>query len=241
MANKLFTLGSASINVLALSLSNVRRLQEITNNKVICGVMAKDFVDDGQLLSFVEELKENEAIISLGLGGGDSAQAVRVVELSSQCDPAHVNQVFPLASYTQSLLVSQGKDGLVNALVAPGFTDETVILSTGPKSGELKPVEADCITAAAMIAEMNIKAVKFFPLNNRLENMVNLVSSCSKAGIPIFEPTGGINVRSVGEIVRRCLRAGAEIVIPHVYTSLVKDGRTDYSAFTEVWETLKKL
>lgn len=51
MANKLFTLGSASINVLALSLSNVRRLQEITNNKVICGVMAKDFVDDGQLLS----------------------------------------------------------------------------------------------------------------------------------------------------------------------------------------------
>lgn len=239
MANNLFAVGTVSLNVLALSVENVKRLQEITDNKVIVGVMAKDIPDDQQLLQFIGALGELEATVSLGLGGGDPSQAARVAKLAVSADPHHINQVFPLAGYTQGLVAAQRLKGVVNALVAPGPDDDTVILSTGAGSALLKPALADCATAAAMIAEMNVQAVKFFPMNDRIENMVNLAASCAKEKIPIFEPTGGIDLGNVGEIVKRCLDAGAEIVIPHVYSSLVKNGSTDYATFALVWRLLQ--
>lgn len=237
----LYSVGTYSINVLALSADNTARLQEISDNKVIVGVMAKDYPGDQELLDFFKTLNYQGALVSLGLGGGDPGQALRVAELCPRCGPAHVNQVFTLAAYTQGLLAGQGLPGVVNALVGPGPDDDTVVLSTGPKSSTLPPAVVACSTAAEMIAEMQIHSVKFFPLNNRLNNMVKLAASCAQAGIPVFEPTGGIEPGRIAEIVRACLNAGSQVVIPHVYTALVKDGRTDYAAFTQVWRDLAKL
>ena len=64
-----------------------------------------------------------------------------------------------------------------------------------------------------------------------------------KAGIPLMEPTGGLSPENVREVVKICLDAGCERVIPHVYTSIIhKDsGLTDPQLAKKCFDEIKAL
>jgi 2-dehydro-3-deoxy-phosphogluconate aldolase len=76
-----------------------------------------------------------------------------------------------------------------------------------------------------------VDSVKFYPISGdkRLDEVAAMVKAAVNAGIKIFEPTGGIDVENVHQIVQTCLDNGAETVIPHLYTSLVdkETGKTE--------------
>ena len=48
-----------------------------------------------------------------------------------------------------------------------------------------------------------------------------MAAAAVKAGIPVMEPTGGLSPDNVREVVKICLDAGCERVIPHIYTSII--------------------
>ena len=59
----------------------------------------------------------------------------------------------------------------------------------------------------------------------------------------VFEPTGGIDAQSVRPVVETCLAAGAEIIIPHIYTAFVdkETGATDPAGVAKTTEELLAL
>ena len=74
-----------------------------------------------------------------------------------------------------------------------------------------------------MLAEIGVDSVKFYPIDGdqRLDEVAEMVKAATGAGIKVFEPTGRITLENVERIVQTCLENGAQIVIPHLYTSLV--------------------
>ena len=70
-----------------------------------------------------------------------------------------------------------------------------------------------------------------------------LAEACAKYGVPIVEPTGGLDPDNVAQVVKVCLDAGVERVIPHIYTSIVDKatGRTVPELARKAYENLKAL
>lgn len=87
-----------------------------------------------------------------------------------------------------------------------------------------------CDLAAAMLAEIGVESVKFYPIEEkkRLDEMAEMVKAAVRHQIRIFEPTGGIDLDSLPDLVKVCAQHGAERIIPHIYTSIVdrETGRT---------------
>ena len=81
---------------------------------------------------------------------------------------------------------------------------------------------------------------------NRLKEIKELkalAEACAKYGVPIVEPTGGLDPDNVAQVVKVCLDAGVERVIPHIYTSIVDKatGRTVPELARKAYENLKAL
>lgn len=229
-------------NVLAKNLKNARELVEIAGDRVLVGVMVKDFSTEEAAIQLVKEFKENNIPVSVGLGAGDPAMWKKVANVSVEAQPNHINQVFPASGYTlgrmeQSTIVMP----VINSLVEPTGTPGQVYISTGPASSAYRE-KVSCELAAAMIAELGITSVKLFPMEGvkRLDELAEMTKAAVQAGIKIIEPTGGITLDNVHIIVQTCLENGAEIVIPHLYTSLIdeKTGKTKPAAMSELIEMI---
>ena len=219
------------LNVLARDLENARRIVESTNGSVYIGLMVKNFASVEAAVAKVEEYQQAGVPVSVGLGAGDPAQWLKVVQVAEQTRPAHVNQVFPAAGYTLAALRGAGaKNTIVNALIAPGGTAGKVCILTGPQSQQCKET-ISCGAAAALLSEIGVPSVKFYPIDGaeRLDEVAAMVKAAVACGIKIFEPTGGIDVNCVSQIVEVCAVNGAEVIVPHLYTSLVdqESGLTD--------------
>jgi 2-dehydro-3-deoxy-phosphogluconate aldolase len=80
-------------------------------------------------------------------------------------------------------------------------------------------VSAD--TAAAMLAEAGIPSVKFFPVNGAWAELAAMAQAAARRGIPVFEPTGGLDLSNVQQAAQICLDAGCRVVVPHVYSAVV--------------------
>lgn len=80
-----------------------------------------------------------------------------------------------------------------------------------------------------MPTSANIFAAKSHETFSLFDELAAMVKAAVRAGIKIFEPTGGITVDNVYNIVKICLDNGAEVVIPHLYTSLInkETGKTE--------------
>ncbi|WP_088066758.1 KDGP aldolase [Gottfriedia luciferensis] len=218
-------------NVLAKDLENAKEIAEIGGDRVLIGVMMKGFESEEAAIAHVQAYQENGVHVSVGLGAGDPSMWKMVANVSSITKPKHINQVFPAAGYTLGRMEQvDSKNTIVNALIEPSGEVGKVIISTGPSSYE-KREKVSCDMAASMLSEIGVHSVKFYPIDavNRLDEVAAMVRAAVDAGINVFEPTGGIDMENVQVIVETCLENGAELVIPHLYTSLVdKDsGKTE--------------
>ena len=214
-------------NVLAKDLKNAKELVDVAGDRVLVGVMVKDFPTEEAARELIEEFKDNNVLVSVGLGAGDPAMWKKVANVAVETQPNHINQVFPAAGYTLGRM-EQSTDvvPVVNSLIEPTGIPGQVYISTGPASSTYRePVS--CGLAATMMVELGVTSLKFYPIEGlkRLDEVAEMTRAAVKAGIKIIEPTGGITLDNVHAIVRTCLDNGAEMVIPHLYTSLI-DGET---------------
>lgn len=238
--------GVCALNLLAKDAKNAKEVAEAVEGSAAIGVLVKEFIRLEDAIARVLEIKEATGVVSVGLGAGDPTQWEKVIEVAAATDPGHVNQIFPAAAYTVGYLKAKGlKDNIVNALVSPSGRPGEVIISTGPASGKNKPALVPAETAATMLAEIGVNSVKFFPVggDSRLEEVRAMAYATARAGIPIFEPTGGVDENNIGALVRTCLEAGCQVVIPHVYTAIVdkKTGLTDPQAARSLLTAIKKV
>lgn len=210
-------------NVLAKDLENAKAISQFDKSRVLVGVMVKNFATDKEAVEQVQSYMEQGILTSVGLGAGDPSMWKRVADVSAECKPYHINQVFPAAGYTKGRLDAIRQDSfIVNSLLEPTEEPGMVYVSTGAVSRERKEA-VTCETAAKLMADIGLPSVKFFPVGGleKLEHIKSMVNAAVKEGISIFEPTGGIDMENVYEIVKVCIEAGAETVIPHLYTSLI--------------------
>lgn len=217
-------------NVLAKDLENAVEISRCAPERILVGVMVKNFATDAEAIQRIEQLKANNVLASVGLGAGDPAMWKRVADVAAATCPYHINQVYPASGYTMGRLQEVHKgDYLVNSLLEPAGEPGMVYVATGAVSQQKKEaVSAEM--AAKMLADIGLPSVKFYPIGGlkKLNELKAMVKAAVAEGITVFEPTGGIDMQNVHEIVQICLDAGATTVIPHLYTSLIDSatGRT---------------
>ncbi|UFJ39100.1 KDGP aldolase [Brevibacillus humidisoli] len=230
------------LNVLARDVENAKAIVEETEGNVLIGLMVKPYPTVEAAVDVVRQYQQAKIPVSVGLGAGDPSQWAKVAEVAERTKPEHVNQVFPAAGYTLARLQSVGSaQTIVNALITPSGTPGNVIVSTGPQS-QAYPDPISCDAACAMLAEMGIPSVKFYPINgvDRLDEVVEMVKAAVRHQIRIFEPTGGIDVQTIGQVVQVCLENGMEQVIPHVYTAIV-DKSTGLTRIEDIRQLLRAI
>lgn len=225
-------------NVLAKDLENAKEIDEASRHRALVGVLTKDFPTVEAAVAQVKSYQEAGVRVSIGLGAGDPAMWRRVAEVSVATLPDHVNQVLPATGYTIGALRVAGMENpLVNALITPGSRAGMVKVTTGEVSKDCDD-EVSVDAAAALLADIGAPSVKFFPIggDSKLDHLDAMVKAAVARGIPVFEPTGGIDLGNVQAVVECCLAAGATHVIPHVYTSIVdkESGRTRAEALVEL-------
>lgn len=217
-------------NVLAKDIENAKELAAVGGDRVLIGVMVKNLTDEEAIMK-INELKENNIRTSIGLGAADPNMWERVANIAAITAPDHINQIFPAAGYTLGRMIQSGvENSFVNAVIIPSGIPGKVYITTGPKSSKMKEA-VSCEVAATLLAEIGCSSVKFYPINGNkhLEEVAEMVKASTKAGLTVFEPTGGIDLENCEEIVRVCLESGAKVVIPHLYTSLIDNetGKTN--------------
>lgn len=251
-------------NFLARDVANARNVYEASGRSALIGVMTAHFDDTTECIDYVLELLKVLPAVSLGLGDGQPSQWSNVVEVARATNPGHINQVFPAAGFTAGVLAAQapgkpgqsdrpgkpgrpgrpGKPGknMVNALIRPTGTPGKVVVSTGPFSAEQEPAVVSADTAAAMLADVGIPSVKFFPIagDTRLPEVAAMAKAAAARGVPVFEPTGGLTERNVASVIKVCLDAGAQWVIPHLYSSMI-DKVTGLTAVRKVERVMEEL
>ncbi|WP_188068482.1 KDGP aldolase [Brevibacillus brevis] len=227
------------LNVLARDVENAKQICAVADGRALIGILVKGFASVEASITAVEQYQQAGVPVSVGLGAGDPMQWKKVAEVAVQTQPDHVNQVFPAAGYTLGGLQAVGNSHtIVNALIAPGGQPGKVQVTTGPMSNKVAEL-LSCDAAAAMLAEIGVHSVKFYPVDGleRLNEIKAMAEAAVRYGIPVFEPTGGIDAASIRPIVEVCLAAGAKQVIPHIYTSIV-DKETGLTRLDQVEELL---
>lgn len=232
------------LNVLAKNMENAKQIVEETDGNVLIGMMVKLYPSISEAVETIHAFQQENIPVSVGLGDGDPTQWKKVADVATLTKPAHVNQIFPAAGYTLACLQhANSSHTIVNALIAPSGTPGKVIVSTGPHSQTFSdPVSCDA--AAAMLADVGVSSVKFFPIQGteRLAEVAEMVRAAVRQKISIFEPTGGIDVGTIGQVIEACLQPGVEHIIPHVYSAIVDkaSGNTRIEDIRELQRAIKE-
>lgn len=189
--------------------------------RVLVGVVARDFVSGAEGAAHIRALQENGVTVSAGLGDGAASEWERALQMALLSRPAHLNQVFPAAALSQRALSTIGATTVVNALVRPTGVAGRVQVTTGPQSQAhddgILPVDA----ALDMLLEVGVRSVKLFPIQgeSRLEEVATVAHAAAARNM-MFEPTGGITPANLAAVVRSCLDAGIDTLMPHLYGSM---------------------
>jgi len=225
--------GRLLYNFLVADEDNAKEVWEASEGYGVLGIVLKDYPSLDQAMEICLKIKELTGMVSIGLGGGDSSQWRRVVDLALRLNPGHLNQVFPAVGYTIGALETRGiaQDNVVNALISPSGTPGIVVVSTGPVSEKAsEPARVPVDTAIKMVSDVGGKSIKLFPIGGtkKLPEVIAVAKSTKEAGLPVLEPTGGITPDNVGELLEACLEFGPPLIIPHVHSSVIDPatGRT---------------
>lgn len=234
------------INLLAKDIDNAVEVAEVLDGHVLVGVISKDFATVDAAVATVKEYMSKLTNVSVGLGAGDPKQWKMVAEIAARTDPGHANQVFTGAMYTQGALKEAGcTNTVVNCLISPTGVVGKVKISTGEWSSQAPDAIVDADTAVAMMKDLGLPSIKFFNMGGlkHLEELEAVAKAAVKAGIPIMEPTGGIDPDNVYQIVKVCHNAGCERIIPHLYSSIIdKDtGKTNLALTAKTFGEIKRI
>lgn len=213
-----------AINLLAKDLDNAVEVVEALDGNALVGVLSKDFPTVDACAQRVREYLKKLPNVSVGMGGGDPTQAAKAAQVAALTNPGHVNQTFTEAMYCAGLLKASGcEDTLSNCMIYPTGTVGKVQISTGPVSDSHAKGIVDIETALCMMKDVGLPSVKFFNMHGlqHLDELKALAEGCAKFGIPVVEPTGGLDPENVVPVVKVCLDAGVERVTPHIYSSIV--------------------
>jgi 2-dehydro-3-deoxy-phosphogluconate aldolase len=239
----LFYQDRVAINVLAQDLANAVAVHQAAEGHVAVGLLASRFATVEAGVAVARAWQEH-VCVSIGLGAGDPAQTLKAAQIARVTGPAHLNQTFPGAGFAAGALDALGKTNTrVNALIHPSGTKGRVILSTGiAASAAEMPALVDTDTAVLMVRDLGVATIKFFPMGGlaSLAELEVLAKSCTRHGMEMIEPTGGITLGNVGAILQVCLDAGVAKVVPHVYSSII-DQASGNTRPTEVAELLQIL
>ena len=202
------------INLLARDLDNAVEVAEALDGHVLVGVLTKNYSTVESCVADVKAYMAKLTNVSVGLGAGDPKQWKMVAEVAAQTDPGHANEVYTGAGCNHTL---------VNCLMSPTGIPGKVKISTGPVSCQGSDLVVDVDVAMAMMKDVGLSSIKFYDIHGtaHLEELKSVAAAAVKAGIPVMEPTGGPSPDNVREVVKICLDAGCERVIPHIYTSII--------------------
>lgn len=214
------------INVQASTVQTAVAAAERYGDRVLIGVVARDFADPADGAAHIQALQERGVRVSAGLGDGAAEQWERALQMSVRARPSHLNQVFPAAALSQRELRLAGASTVVNALVRPTGTPGIVNVATGPVSQRAAAGNLPIGTALDMLAEVGIESVKLFPIEGaaRLDELRVVAAAVAERGMAL-EPTGGITPQNLPEVLAACREAGVTRLMPHLYGS-VKDPAT---------------
>lgn len=233
--------GRVIINIQCSDADQCLALKKRYGNVFMTGITAKAYSDLEVGVRHIQELQKNGIRVSAGLGDGASGQWKRALQLAIKCNTEHLNQVFPAAALSQSLIEERGNRTVTNALIRPSGKIGYVKIGTGPISDKEDSV-IQIRAVAAMLKEMNVKSMKVFPVEGlkHLEELKEIARIAGEFGL-ILEPTGGIKPENVETIVRTCLDAGAAYIMPHLYGSLKnEDGRLDSNKMDMTVEAIER-
>jgi len=235
-----------AINLLARDLENAIDIMEVLEGNGLVGLLSKDYDTATECVIAVKAYLKHMPNVSVGLGGGDPKQWAMAAEVASLTNPGHVNQTFTGAMYTEGLLKGRGCfDTVTNCMMYPTGVAGYVQISTGPVSDVNKKCIVDVETAVCMMKDLELPSIKFFNMQGlcHIEELEVLAKACVEHGIPIIEPTGGIDTDNVAQIVKVCVDAGVERVIPHIYSSIIdKDTKiTNLKLVKQAYDNIKAI
>ncbi|MBE7720461.1 2-dehydro-3-deoxy-phosphogluconate aldolase [Lacrimispora indolis] len=237
-----FYKGRVCLNCLTNSVENARAIYEAAQGHVAVGILSADYPD---VESAVEDMKKYQAAvdnnISVGLGAGNPGQWKAVAEISGQIKPKHINQTFTAGGYTRA---KAGDGPFINSMVAPCGKPGYVKISTGPLCKDLEPAVVPVKTAIAMAREQGADSLKYFPMGGLKvrEELEAVAKACKETGFGL-EPTGGIDLENFKEILEIAVDAGVELIIPHVYSSIIdkETGATRIPDVLVLYEMIKEV
>ncbi|WP_054704468.1 KDGP aldolase family protein [Bacillus sp. JCM 19041] len=232
-----------SLNILASSIENAKECYEAAEGNAFIGVLSKDFgtVEEAVkgMAAYGEEI---DHCVSVGLGAGDPNQSKMVGDIVRTYTPKHINQVFTGVGYTRAAV--NNNETIINCLVSPTGKPGFVTISTGPLSSQEKKAIVPIDTAIAMMKDMGANSVKFFPMGGlkTRDEYIAVAEACASQSFWL-EPTGGIDLNNVEEIVEIALDAGVEKTIPHVYSAIIDQStkRTKVADVAELYSKIKAL
>ncbi|MCL2897891.1 2-dehydro-3-deoxy-phosphogluconate aldolase [Brenneria tiliae] len=216
-----FYRGRVCLNVLAGSKTNARAIYDAAEGHVLVGVLSKNYPD---VASAVADMRDYAKLIdnalSVGLGAGDPNQSAMVGDIAREVQPQHVNQVFTGVAASRALLGQY--DTVVNGLVSPTGRPGWVKISTGPRSSRSPDGVVPIDTAIALLQDMGGSSIKYFPMGGLgcRDEYQAVADACARHDFWL-EPTGGIDLDNVGDILQIALDAGVSKIIPHVYSSII--------------------
>ncbi|PWC09404.1 2-dehydro-3-deoxy-phosphogluconate aldolase [Brenneria corticis] len=209
------------LNVLAGSKTNARAVYDAAEGHVLVGVLSKNYPD---VASAVADMRDYAKLIdnalSVGLGAGDPNQSAMVGDIAREVQPQHVNQVFTGVAASRALLGQH--DTVVNGLVSPTGRPGWVKISTGPRSSRSPDGIVPIDTAIALLQDMGGSSIKYYPMGGLgcRDEYQAVADACARHDFWL-EPTGGIDLDNVGDILQIALDAGVSKIIPHVYSSII--------------------
>ena len=238
-----FYKGKLCLNCLAKDIDNANQILEAIDNNALVGVLSADYNSVEEAVKGMNEYKKQcDNNISVGLGGGNPAQWKMVAEISKEVLPKHINQIFSAVGYTRASVCSD--EPFINALVSPCGKEGYVKVSTGPLSKDEDEGIVPIDTAIAMIREIGGNSIKYFPMKGLAckNEFIEVAKACARNKF-VLEPTGGIDLNNLEEILKIALDQGVEHIIVHVYTSIIDDktGTTKIEDVKKIYEIFKKL
>jgi uncharacterized protein (TIGR03581 family) len=231
------------LNVLAKDVENAVDIYEAAKGHVVVGVLSKQYENvEAAVVAMKEYADKINNAVSVGLGAGDPNQWKMVGDIVREYKPKHINQVFTGVGYTRAAV--NNEETIINCLVSPSGRPGYVTISTGPLSSQAEKAIIPIETAIAMMKDMGANSIKFFPMNGlaTVDEYKAVAEACAKESFSL-EPTGGIDLDNVEEIVQIALAAGVEHIIPHVYSSIIdkETGKTNISDVKVLYDKLTTL